>query len=241
MISHSFKKCFYTALFPAMLIAVFPHTSMAQESVPVKYTIGIHADPLITWFGSDNSIISNKGARPGFNFGITVNRFFGPNYAFSTGINLISAGGRLISDSSTIFYATDAAKVLKLTTVAAGQSIVYKVQYLSIPIGLKLQTNQIGYITFFTDLGVDPKVVIGGKADIPSVSVKNINAMEEIRTFTMSYHIIGGIEYGVGGNTAVVLGLGFENNFLDITREKGSQPADKITHKLLSFRFGVNF
>lgn len=212
----------------------------AQKGALTNLKIGVHADPMIGWFGSDNSTIANKGARPGFNFGVSVNKYFGPNYAFSTGINIISAGGRLISSDTTIFYLSHS-QTLKLVKVNPGEAIVYKIQYLSVPLGLKLQTNQIGYITFFTDLGVDPKVVIGGKADIPSRSIKGENALEEIRMFNMSYHIIAGIEYGVGGNTAVVLGLGFDNNFLDITREKGNQPVDKITHKLLSIRLGVNF
>ena len=212
----------------------------AQQGALANLKFGVHADPMIGWFGSDNSIITNKGARPGFNFGVSFNKYFGPNYAFSTGINIISAGGRLISSDTTIFYLSHS-QTLKLVKVNPGEAIVYKIQYLSVPLGLKLQTNQIGYITFFTDLGLDPKVVIAGKADIPSRSIKGENAMEEIRMFNMSYHIIAGIEYGVGGNTAVVLGLGFENNFLDITREKGAQPVDKITHKLLSFRLGVNF
>ena len=212
----------------------------AQKGALTNLKIGVHADPMIGWFGSDNSTIANKGARPGFNFGVSVNKYFGPNYAFSTGINIISAGGRLISSDTTIFYLSHS-QTLKLVKVNPGEAIVYKIQYLSVPLGLKLQTNQIGYITFFTDLGVDPKVVIGGKADIPSHSIKGENALEEIRMFNMSYHIIAGIEYGVGGNTAVVLGLGFDNNFLDITREKGNQPVDKITHKLLSIRLGVNF
>jgi len=212
----------------------------AQTGALTNLKIGIHADPMIGWFGSDNSTIANKGARPGFNFGVSFNKYFGPNYAFSTGINIISAGGRLISSDTTIFYLSHS-QTLKLVKVNPGEAIVYKIQYLSVPLGLKLQTNQIGYITFFTDLGVDPKVVIGGKADIPSRSIKGENALEEIRMFNMSYHIIAGIEYEVGGNTAMVLGLGFDNNFFDITKEKGNQPVDKISHKLLSFRLGVNF
>ena len=212
----------------------------AQQGALANLKFGVHADPMITWFGSDNSTITNKGARPGFNFGVSFNKYFGPNYAFSTGINIISAGGRLISSDTTIFYLSHS-QTLKLVKVNPGEAIVYKIQYLSVPLGLKLQTNQIGYITFFTDLGVDPKVVIGGKADIPSRSIKGENALEEIRMFNMSYHIIAGIEYEVGGNTAMVLGLGFDNNFFDITKEKGNQPVDKISHKLLSFRLGVNF
>ena len=74
---------------------------------------------------------------------------------------------------------------------------------------LKLQTNQIGYLTFFSDLGLDPKIVIGGKADIPSLNISGENAMNELNMFNLSYHITAGIEYSLGGTTALVLGLGF--------------------------------
>jgi hypothetical protein len=127
------------------------------------------------------------------------------------------------------------------STVLPGQTVLYKIQYLSIPVGLKLQTNEIGYITFFTDLGLDPKVVVGGKADIPSLGIKGENASGEIKMFNMSYHITAGIEYSLGGTTAFVLGMNFENNFFDVTKENNIQPDDKVTHKLLSFRLGLNF
>jgi hypothetical protein len=204
-----------------------------------KITFGVHADPIICWFGSDNSSVKNEGARPGFNFGLTYNKYFGDNYSFSSGINIISAGGRLVSSDTTRLqldnYQNGIAKVLP------GGAMIYKVQYLSIPLGLKLQTNQIGYITFFTDLGLDPKVVIGGSVDVPSLDIKGEKALSELRTFNLSYHIMAGIEYSLGGNTAFVLGLGFDNNFLDITKDLNGQPVDKISHRLLSFRLGVNF
>lgn len=204
-----------------------------------KISFGVHTDPVIGWFSSDINNVKNEGARPGFNFGISFNRYFTPNYSFSSGINIISAGGRLIGDDITVMkldkYETGTA------TVAAGKAVVYRIQYLAVPLGLKLQTNQIGYLTFFTDLGLDPKVVINGKVDIPSLGIKGESATSELRIFNLSYHIIAGIEYGIGGNTAVVVGLGFDNNFLDITKDNGDQPDDKVSHKLLSFRLGVNF
>lgn len=223
-----------------IIVIVFLFLLPSAINAQQRTSFGIHADPVIGWFGTDINAVQNEGARPGFNFGLTINRFFSPNYSFSTGINLINAGGRLISDSTTIFDLSYN-KTHKTVTVSPGEAIVYKIQYLSVPIGLKLQTNQIGYITFFTDLGLDPKVVIGGKTDIPSVDIKGERATSELRLFNLSYHILAGIEYGVGGNTAVVLGLGFDNNFLDITKDNGDQPDDKVSHKLLSFRLGLNF
>jgi hypothetical protein len=210
--------------------------SAGNISAQEKITFGVHADPVISWFSSDIKELRNDGARAGFNFGLTFNKYFTPNYSFSTGISIINAGGTLTSSQATTLEFTNFT-----SNVAAGDQVIYKIQYLAIPLGLKLQTNQIGYLTFFTDLGLDPKIVIGSKCDIPSISIKAENAANEINSFNLSYHITAGVEYSLGGTTALVLGLNFDNNFLDITTDNVNQLKDKIGHKLLSFRIGVNF
>lgn len=219
-----------------LLFAVIPKSIIHAQQ---KIGFGIHADPVISWFSSDIKETKNIGSRPGFNFGLSFNRYFSPNYSFSTGISLINAGGRLVNSDTTVLVFTNLK--YKLTTVLPNQSVVYKIKYISIPLGLKLQTNQIGYITFFTDLGLDPKIVIGGKADIPSLKISDETATSELRLFNLSYHITGGIEYSLGGTTAMVLGLNFDNNFFDITKDNGDQPKDKVSQKMLSFRLGINF
>jgi hypothetical protein len=216
----------------SIIIFLTPVITLAQQ----KISFGIHADPVIGWFGSDIKETKNNGARPGFNFGLTFNKYFSPNYSFSTGISLINAGGRLVSTDTVIMEFTNFK-----STVLPEKPVVYKIQYVAIPLGLKLQTNQIGYVTFFTDLGLDPKVVVGGKADINSLNISGEKAINELRIFNLSYHITAGIEYSLGGTTALVAGLNFENNFLDITKDIGDQLNDKVSHKLISFRLGINF
>jgi hypothetical protein len=216
-----------------MTILIISGKINAQQRI----VLGLHVDPVISWFSSDVSTTQNSGARPGFNFGLTFNSYFTSNYAFSAGLSLQNSGGRLISNSTlpTIL------QLSKPTTVLAGESVVYKIQYLSLPIGLKLQTNQIGYITYFSDIGLDPKAVISGKVDIASLNISNERAIDELNVFNLSYHITAGIEYSMGGNTAIISALSFENNFLDITKDNGSQPKDLVSHKMLSFRIGLNF
>jgi opacity protein-like surface antigen len=197
---------------------------------------GVFADPVISWFSTDTKAVTNNGARAGFNFGFTFNKYFAPNYAFSSGINILYAGGRLInSEPITMSFNNFNSDVPAL------KPVVYKIQYISVPFGLKFKTNQIGYFTFFTDIGLDPKVLINGKADIPSLSITNENAIKELKDINLSYHIMAGIEYSLGGNTAIVLGLGYENIFLDITKDINNQPVDKVTQNILKFRIGVNF
>jgi hypothetical protein len=203
-----------------------------------KIVFGVFADPVISWFSTDISAVKNDGTRAGFNFGLTFNSYFSPNYAFSTGINIMTAGGRLVGKDTTVMKFTNYSSTV---LVLPGKPVVYKIQYLDIPLGLKLKTNQIGYLTFFSDLGLDPMIVIGGKADIPSLKIEGENAISELNRFNLGYHITAGGEYSLGGTTAIVFGLGFQNNFLDVTKDINDQLKDKVSHKILRFRLGVNF
>lgn len=220
----------------ACILFMFLLTFTAEKTYAQKrISFGIHADPLAGWFTSDNKDVINKGTRPCLNFGLTFNRYFTENYAFSTGLNLITAGGRL-SYNDTVTMALN-----NPTTILPGNDVIYNIKYLSIPLGLKLQSNQIGYITFFTDIGIDPKFVLGGKAEIPEMGIEKENATAELKDFNMGYHVTAGIEYSLGGTTAIALGLTFDSNFIDITEDTVDQPLDKILHKMLGIRLGINF
>jgi hypothetical protein len=221
-------------VFALILSSVISNAQQQQQQQVIS--IGVHADPVISWFSTDINQVKNDGARPGFNFGVNFYNYFTRNYSFSTGISLINAGGRLVSrDTTVLIFTNSSVKVLP------GKAVIYKLQYLAFPLGLKLQTNQIGYVTFFSDLGFVPKIAISRRADIPSLDISGENALNELRIINLSYHITGGFEYSLGGSTALVFGIDFDNNFLDITKDTGKQPKDVVSHKILSFRFGVNF
>ncbi|HLP72605.1 MAG TPA: porin family protein [Bacteroidales bacterium] len=224
------KRIATTALVATMSLCAF-----AQDDEG-RISFGLHFDPVVAWFRSDVNQTINKGARPGFNIGLTFDRYFTSNYAFSTGINIISAGGRLLSTDTLLMQYNNFTEV-----VNPGVPVVYKIQYLSIPVGLKLQTNEIGYVKVFTNIGLDPKFVIGGKNDIPQLDIKNESAGKELKKINIGWHITGGIEYSLGGSTSLQVGLNYENNFLDITKDNGKQPRDKVTHKMLGLRLGLNF
>jgi hypothetical protein len=202
-------------------------------------SFSIHFDPLLSWFSTDSYDTRSDGVVPGFNFGISYNKYFSPNYSFSSGINIINAGGRLINRDITHFELKNYSSAI--LTVQPGEAITYRITYLSVPLGLKLQTNQIGYGRFFTDVGLDPKIVVGGRADIPSLDIKGGNASPELNTFNLSFHIMAGMEYPLAGNNSFIVGIGFEKNLFDITRDNGDQPSNVVIQKLLSFRIGMTF
>lgn len=228
------KKAFIIVTFVTFPAFHAPHGNALQAQPLTRF--GIRFDPSAGWFSNDVSTVRNDGARPGFSFGLAINRYFAPNYSFSSGIMIQNAGGRLVSSEKTIMDFTNFT-----AEVSAGSPVVYKIQYLVVPAGIRMQTNQIGYVTVFSDLGIDPKLVIGGKCDIASLGIKGEKANSELKMFNAAYHIAAGIDYAIGGSTSLVFGIRFENNFLDITEDNNSQPSDKTMQRILSFSLGVNF
>lgn len=193
-------------------------------------------DPVISWFSSDTRETINDGIRPGFSFGLSFDRYFAENYAFSTGIFMINSGGNLTyRDTIDISFRNFT------SSLNAGEVITYHLKHISIPLGLKLRTNQIGYLTYFTNIGLDARILIGAKGDIPSQDIEGENINEEMNLFNLGFHIQGGIEYSLGGDTALAFGLGYENNFLDSTSGSGNLPDDRVKQNFIRFKIGIIF
>lgn len=212
----------------------------ARREAPRQYLkLGIHFDPLISWFTTRSYDVRNDGAVPGFSFGLTYNSYFGSNYSFSSGIRIINAGGRLICNEATSFEIRNFDR--EIIMVDPYEPIIYRVNYVSVPLGVKLETDQLGYGKVFADLGFDPKILVMGTAAIPSQNIRSDNAMAELRKINLGYHIMAGIEYPLGTGNDLIMGISFENNFLDVTRDIGNQPWDLVSNKILSFRIGLVF
>lgn len=223
------KYC--SPLIIAMLVVTGTVTVSAQQDIG----FGVHASPTVGWFTSDNSDVSTKGTRAGINFGLSIHKYFSDNYAFSTGVSLITAGGNLANtDSITL-------ELNKPFGVRSGNRQTYSIKYLTIPVGIRLRSNQIGYMSFFVDTGLDPNLVLGGKVEVPLQNTNRENARNELKKIGMGYHVTGGVEYSLGGTTSVVAGVRFDSNFTDITKENNSQPKDGIHHKMIGIHLGINF
>ena len=199
----------------------------AQQSIGFK----VHAEPLAGWFSSYDSDVARRSAKAGFNFGLTFNKYFHENYAFTMGLSLITAGGNVsYSDTVTLNFK-------KPVEVLPESKLVYSIRYLAVPAGLKLRSKQMGYVSVFTNVGLDPKFILGGKVEVPSQNIAKENADNMLNRLSMGYHIIGGIEYSLGGTSAIVIGIKFDSNFTDVT----NYPDAKITHKMLGLHLGFNF
>jgi hypothetical protein len=221
----------------AMLIILAAGLTARAHSQELVFVV--HADPVISWMGSNESEYMSEGARAGFDIGLNVIHYFAENYAISSGISFISAGGsQSAAEPPTIVF-----KNLDPQILAPGEEVKYNLKYMNIPAGIRLQTNQVGYLTYFTDLGFDIRMLLKSTVDLPALQIFDENAKEEVFGMNAGWHIGGGVEYELGIDASIIAGLSYAQDFFDITKdlEDVNQPDDRSGLRMFRFRLGLKF
>jgi len=195
--------------------------------------LGVHLDPMASWLSPKTNRIDKDGARPGINGGLLVEYYFHPNYGLVTGLNLGVWGGNVLYNDSVGIKTGDNSSV----GLRRGSTVAYNLSYISIPVGLKLKTNEIGYFTYFAELGFNQQINIGSRATSTGNGLNKDNVPKETNLLNMAYYFGGGVEYNVGGQTSLVAGVFFTNGFVDVL----SNNNHKAVLNALIFRIGVLF
>ena len=183
---------------------MFIKTKIYFKSIEIKLLLNII---LYEW----SNIFWNWGF--GFGFGIPIDFNFSKNFAFSTGIAYTNLGGSLkYKDSIPSFEAVDTTYILK-----PGSVVKYETSFIEIPLSFKGKTNEIGYITYFLKAGISPQFRFKAKGDVGSLNTDD-DIKAEVRSFNMSYHIGGGIEYSLGGSTKLLVEALFTNGLTNFTK-----------------------
>jgi opacity protein-like surface antigen len=206
------------------LIIISSQLAFAQGSDPV-FHFGLKAVPNLGWIKTDDTDTKSDGSKFGFAYGLVTEFRFAENYAFATGIEVAYRNAKTKSNLSSVDTAT------ALTTTVNDASSL-KIQYLEIPLTLKLKTNEIGYFRYYLQIGVAPGFKLRARADRKTVTQitnaagtidgssteeqDNLDIKGDINNLNMSMIIAGGVEYNISGNTNLLLGLVFNNGFSDI-------------------------
>jgi hypothetical protein len=197
-----------------------------------KFSFSVVLDPQVTWLRTELDDIRNDGSVFGISGGLVFDRYFTDNYAFSTGIFLWQTGGKLLFKDSMDIQFRSGEEMLEPNT-----SMTYKLQYLTIPFSLKLNSNEIGYVSFYAHVGINNHISVGRSASVESMDINKVGIPEEINIYSMSYFFGGGCEYSLGGNTSLLGGLYFTSGFWDIT----SSDEYRATLNAISLRLGIRF
>lgn len=230
-----FPKVRFLTLILLLLSAV---SLRAQE-----LRFGINANPGMNWVAPDKTGIDSDGVRFAFQFGLIVDYIFGDNdrYAVNGGLNLNVTGAKL--------KGTD--------TTGLNSYITARINYLELPLTIKLRSNEMGYFTFYGQLGMVPSFAVRSRANyeyetdngsgIETVSMENVKfsdipfypmTIEKVRPFNVGLYVEAGIEYAVSDATTLIGGPFFNTGFIDMFKDNDSE---RIVSRSFGFRLGVLF
>lgn len=223
------KKIAITTLF-ALLFLLPAHSQIR---------LGVTIDPQVSWLSSDRKKVEGDGSIAGVSFGLNIDKYFADRYAVYTGVFIESTGGYL--KYNTTGFMLDS-KDQKNYAISQGESMKYRLQYLSVPIGVKLKTNPIGYNTFYATLGFKTAVLlkskgVSGTGHVGTSPMDNEVLEGAMNPFNLGYQIGVGTEYSLGANMALIFGVTYNNGLTNTVDDSSLH----INLNNISFKLGVMF
>ncbi len=205
-----------------------------------KFKFGFKVDPNLSWMSPKTNEMTNEGVLGRASFGLNADIMFSENYAFGTGINVMKNGGFMtfldneIRDNDPNLYI-----VLRERK--------YKLNYVEVPLTIKLRTAEIGYITYWGQFGLglgftiaanaedkldflfqqDPTSGLWDQSSKDQVEESLPDIIDEIVPVRASMIVAGGIEYALSGNTSAILGITYNNGFTNVLEGTGIERDDE--------------
>lgn len=225
---------------------------------------GVHASPSWSWFGSDNSKVTNVGSILGIKLGVIAEDRFSENYSIVSGFNvLLSGGGKLRVNVPNKWWVNSYDQFSPSPSVSeifqAQSEYKYNLSWFEIPLGLKLRTLETGdHIRYFAEPNVsmafryDTNGSTSGLGFGAKYDQDNINLKNEAGSLYFSFGFGFGGEYIVANNTALSVGLYYQKGLNDVTSDKNGTLYDstsanpkqndtRVTMSTLSLRLAVMF
>lgn len=185
---------------------------------------GLFAGPNISWFSVDSKMQNNEGVKLGYCFGAMVDYNISDNFVFNAAMKYNNVGG-------TMSYVNGAAVNLYdsniIDTIALGENIKYDMSYLTIPIGFKGKTNEIGFLSYYMKAGVAPMIRLKTIADVTNDSDDLFT--DNINLFNMSWYMGGGFEWALSGNTRFIAEIVYNGGIIDFARNKNGEALEDVT------------
>ncbi len=228
------------------------------------FRFGFQVSPNFSWLSTDDKFINGNGSNLGLKLGMMGEKYFAgsENYALSFGIGFaFNQGGTLNHDSDGQFdggnYWTksDLSNPI-FNNLPDAINLKYSIQYIEIPFGLKMRTQEFGYFRYFVEPGFNLGLKTQARGAISGqegFSTENEEIKKDVNFLNLSWGLGAGVEYTIGESTALIGGLYFQNGFLDMTdnsakrfQRQGTELTEikedsKASVKSLTIRLGVMF
>jgi len=190
-------------------VSVFAQTQMGLKLAPVVVSNRVT---------NDIQSVDDDGSAFKFSVGLVVDKPISDSYFLSSGLIYIPKRASFRTDSAT--------------------SEEYTLQYLQIPITLKLFANEVAPdMKPYFQIGTGLEIKVFDEADEPDYEV-----IEQFNPIDFSVILGAGIEYRAGINTTLFGGISYQRGLVNTVNETIAGADDlQIRNTVFSFDFGVKF
>ncbi len=158
---------------------------------------------------------------------------FGIQYGVLADFDL-SEEERYYFQTGLVMHHSGAKHIVNGGIVGGTESQNVNIQYLEIPLALKLKSNEIGYVRYYGQFGVNAGIKVGDNVKEPD----DPNVELDYKTFNLGLGVGGGLEYAISDQTALNAGLVYINGFSNIA---DAPDLEKYKLSNLVIRLGVFF
>jgi hypothetical protein len=218
-------------------LLILTSQAFAQRKTP-PFQFGFRFAPNIGWLKPDAEEYKGDGVALGYSWGFVGEYKFSDNYSICSGFSIPMNGGKLKYP-----YASEGD--------TGTMNRKYKFKAIEIPVLLKMQTKEIGYFSYFMQMGFATSINISAKAKdefevyYPDAKIvkKEPNIKSSTRFLRESMIIGVGAQYNLSGSTQIFGSLSFDNGFTNVLKVKNpitKQSEDAISN-YLELSFGILF
>lgn len=191
---------------------------MAQDYYGGDVRFGLGVAGNLSWYNSNTENYESDGSRAGWSWGLNAEYFFTENYALSTGLHMLSYGGKLKYPDLLVTQGP-------VERVEGNSDVKYTA--VNIPVALKMRTAMLSAVNFYGKFGanicINYNVIENyetNNASGESVSVEDRDYSDQSKTFNLGLLVGGGAEYNISGNTTAYLGITFNQGILNQLNDK---------------------
>ncbi|MFN7013887.1 MAG: porin family protein [Bacteroidia bacterium] len=217
-----------------LLVSISAKAQDSNDSYKA-FRFGLAVQPNLSWMKTDSKEFESNGISAKFSYGLLAEYAFAQNYSLSSGIQILTTGGR-INYKTPVYFQEEGRVEIDGSNFLLGKR-TYGTQYLNIPISLKMRTNEIGYMTYFAQFGLDAgfktnakgkdtgsdNVPVTNPAQIPGNTTTKHDIKRDVNFFRMALNIGGGAEYNLSGSTSLIFGINYSNGFVNVLKKNSAQ------------------
>ncbi|HKG08631.1 MAG TPA: porin family protein [Pedobacter sp.] len=221
--------------FIGLVFLFFAGSLQAQEAGNgYGFRLGLTAHPTVGWVKPQ--VGKSNGVSLGFSYGLLADFNFAENYSFSTGLTITTINGK----STEVMVSPSPSSEFPNPPQQSAYELKYKLQYIELPLTLKLRTVQIGDIRWYGQFGLSNDFNIGAKQDAEvsgNAGYKDVNVSDYIKFYRAGLIIGAGAEFDLNGKQSITTGLTYNNGFTDISTDDQTS----IRNHYVGINFGVFF